>query len=200
MKKNIIFDLGGVLFELDFKNSISRLLNSNENDFQKLFQKWLFSPSIREFESGKISYEDFFTNMTKEFDLNLSLEDFTKEFKNIVVGPFKETEELLNTLKNKEHNIYLLSNITNVHWEMISSYDYINNNVTKPFLSYKIGVAKPEDEIFKHVLNEIDTDLDIIYFDDNESNVESANRNGLKSFHTVGLSEVISKLKELDII
>lgn len=199
MSKDIVFDLGGVLFELDFKNSIPKLLNSDEKDFQKLFEKWLFSPSVRDFESGKISYEDFFNNMKKEFNLELNIEEFTREFKNIVVGSFDETENLLNTLKSKGFNIYLLSNITNVHWEMIGSLDYIKNNVNKPFLSYQIGVAKPEDEIFKYALNYINKD-NVIYFDDNLSNVESARKNGFNSFHTVGLSQVIYKLKELNLI
>ena len=200
MKKEIVFDIGGVLFELDLKNSIPKLLNSTEENGELLFQQWLFSKSVREFESGKISYEDFFKNMVKEFNLKVDFETFTNEFKKVILGAFDETEWLINTLKD-DYNLYLLSNITKIHWDMVNSYDYIKKNIKKPFISYLLGMAKPEIEIFELMIKEIGVKPEnILYFDDNLSNVESALKSGLDAYHTIGIKEVIKKLKELKIL
>jgi hypothetical protein len=88
MKKNLILDVGGVIVELDFKNSISKLLNSKEANFELLFDKWLQSKAIREFEAGKISYQTFYEKMSAEFNLTIDIETFTKHFNSIIVAPF----------------------------------------------------------------------------------------------------------------
>ena len=201
MKKTIIFDIGGVLFELDFKNSISKLLNSNEKDFEKLFQQWLLSKTVRKFEAGKIDFDTFYKDLSEEFSLSLDKESFTKEFESVIVGDFNGTGELLQELHEKGYTLYALSNITAFHWDMLlKEYDFMKY-ITKGFLSYEIGSAKPDDLIFQTAIKTINTEAnEILYFDDNKLNVEGALKNGLNAYHTIGLDKVKEILKELKII
>lgn len=201
MKKTIIFDIGGVLFELDFKSSISKLLNSDEQDFEKLFQQWLLSKAVRKFEAGKIDFDTFYQELTDEYNLDLDKNMFTKEFKKIIAGTFEGTGELLKELHEKGYSLYALSNITAFHWEMIlKEYDFMKY-IIKGFLSYEIGSAKPEDLIFQTAISTINqAPNEILYFDDNKLNVESAIKNGLNAYHTMGIDKVKEILKKLEII
>lgn len=201
MKKTIIFDIGGVLFELDFKSSISKLLNSDEQNFEKLFQQWLLSKAVRKFEAGKIDFDTFYQELTEEYNLNLDKGTFTKEFEKIIAGTFEGTGEVLKELHEKGYDLYALSNITAFHWEMIlKEYDFMKY-ITKGFLSYEIGSAKPEDLIFQTAINTIKLPAnELLYFDDNKLNVESALKNGLNAYHTMGIDSVRAILNELKII
>lgn len=201
MKKTIIFDIGGVLFELDFKNSISKLLNSTEQNFEELFQQWLLSKAVRKFEAGKIDFDTFYQELTEEYNLNLDKNTFTKGFEEIIVDAFEGTAELLKELHEKGYDLYALSNITYFHWEMIlKEYDFMKY-ITKGFLSYEIGSAKPEDLIFQTAIKTINLPSnEILYFDDNKLNVESAIKNGLNAYHTIGIDKVKEILNELKII
>lgn len=190
MKKNLILDVGGVIVELDFKNSISKLLNSKEANFELLFDKWLQSKAIREFEAGKISYQTFYEKMSAEFNLTIDIETFTKHFNSIIVAPFDGIDDFIKEL-SVDYNIYILSNITHIHWDNLEKYDFIKKYIKYSFLSCDIGSAKPEDEIFQYAIKQIGVPAkEILYFDDNKSNVEAGKRNGLQSYQTIGLESL----------
>ncbi|MFN8674181.1 MAG: HAD-IA family hydrolase [Candidatus Sericytochromatia bacterium] len=200
MKKKIVFDLGGVIFKLDFENAISKLLNSKEKNFEELFKKWLLSKSVKLFEANKITFEDFYQRMCIEFNLTLDFDKFTAIFKSLVIGPFEGVDEVFEELYNN-YDIYFLSNITAVHWEIMAECDFVKKYLKKPFLSYQIGYVKPEKEIFQYVIKDLNVKAhEILYFDDSKINVDHALENGLKAFHTIGFDEVKNKLLELNCI
>ena len=70
----------------------------------------------------------------------------------------------------------------------------------KLFLSYEIGLIKPDDEIFRYVIKEIgDNPNNMCFFDDKLENVNSAKRNGMNAIQTTGdtLAEAIETMKSI---
>jgi putative hydrolase of the HAD superfamily len=83
----------------------------------------------------------------------------------------------------KKYKIYLLSNTNAIHFEYAKKHDFEKNGhllldyFDDCFLSYKIGLTKPDDELFEYVINEAQIFArETLFIDDSEINVEAARR------------------------
>ena len=103
--------------------------------------------------------------------------------------------EIINELKNKGYKVGLLSNLRLMDYKRYEeqikkiNFDYI-------FLSYKMKCIKPSNDIYLQVINTLKCDPDnIIFFDDNEKNVNIANQLGINAYQVTGenIKEVFYK-------
>lgn len=195
----ILFDLGGVLAELDMARKMQEWL-SWRVDKQALFDMWLHSESVRAHESGAISPLKFADSLVREFGLPMGAEEFLKEFPSFVKGLYPGTEELLQEL-SANYPIAILSNVSEMHWKKACEGNRLADLVKKNFLSYKTGYMKPDKEAFENVVTELACEPDeILYFDDSPSNVEAARACGIQAVLVAGHDELRQKLSEMGII
>lgn len=174
--KNIIFDIGGIIFD-DSKANMEKLLNKNcdllyKSIYGKGFKKCLLGEKtvdslIQESLNDK-NYEEIKYMLYKN---NLSL----------TYPIIKENFEYIKTLKDK-YNLYLLSNITE------DSYNYVNKviNIEKNFkggvYSYQEHLVKPDKSIYNLILKKYNLKKEeTIFFDDRLKNVEAAENLGIKA-------------------
>src|SRR5687767_14535202 len=89
----ILLDLGGVLIEL---TGSSRLLewSTHIKSIEELWQVWLTSPSVRLFETGRRSPEQFAVALKAELRLEVSVEQFLTEFTGWPTRPYPGSHEL----------------------------------------------------------------------------------------------------------
>ena len=200
MIKALVFDLGNVLIYFDWKIAEKRL-NEIEDGFGTRTTKFLKENNsiIKDLEKGKLSEEDFLE--TIKSNLNSAIDKITiaKIFSEI----FWENVELTKLLPDlrKNYNLFLLSNTNIIHRKF--GWDHYNflKNFDKLFLSYEIGHVKPEEEIYKFVINEIKLNpAEVLYIDDIEEYVIAAKNLGWNAVQFKSNEKLIEDLKNFNVI
>jgi putative hydrolase of the HAD superfamily len=200
MIKALIFDLGNVLIFFDWKIA-ERRLNEIQGGLGTLTTKFLKENNsiIRNLEKGKLT-EDEFLNMIKSH-LNSKIDKITiaKIFSEI----FWENSELTKLLPElrKNYKLFLLSNTNIIHRKF--GWDHYNflKNFDKLFLSYEVGFAKPEEEIYQLVIHSIDLNpSEVLYIDDIEEYVNAAKNLGWNAVQFKSNEKLIEDLKGFNVI
>jgi putative hydrolase of the HAD superfamily len=200
MIKALIFDLGNVLIFFDWKIA-ERRLNEIQEGLGTLTTKFLKENNsiIKNLEKGKLT-EDEFLNMIKSH-LNSKIDKITiaKIFSEI----FWENSELTKLLPElrKNYKLFLLSNTNIIHRKF--GWDHYNflKNFDKLFLSYEVGFAKPEEEIYQLVIHSIDLNpSEVLYIDDIEEYVNAAKNLGWNAVQFKSNEKLIEDLKGFNVI
>jgi len=196
--KHILFDLGGVLIELSGVNEIIEWSNNTHNE-KELWKRWVSSPAVRGFESGKTGVNEFIRQVCQEFEIIIDPEQFLEGFIKWPQGPYPDVKPFLKQLK---HHIPIscLSNTNYLHWERVRDEMKLATYFEYAFLSYEIEMFKPDFEIFDYVASQLShPPEEILFFDDNQLNVENARKVGLKAEKVVGVTEIKRQLDHYQI-
>ncbi len=194
----ILFDIGGVLIELDGLPSLSKLLDSKQSH-DEIYKYWMASPSVIAHETGKISTEEFATEVVKDLKLDLAPEAFLANFRTWIIGVFPNTFELLDSIPSTL-SIAALSNTSAAHWKEVEATG-LAEKIDHLFLSHEIGHLKPDQASFQAAMHGLKLPAEeIIFFDDNIDNVNAANSFGLKAHKVINPTEAEYVLKEYDLI
>lgn len=187
MIKTIIFDLGGVLIDLDIVACIRAC--REELGFDKAaelldpcHQKGIF----QRLEAGEVSPEEFAAEVLKMCRPGTSVEQLARAFRKLLLGVDPRKVELLKELGEK-YDLYLLSNNNEI--SMASSKKMfedlgipMDKMFKKLFLSYEMHLLKPSDEIYQEVIRQIGGEpSEMLFVDDSQINVDAAIRNGMQS-------------------
>lgn len=188
--KVLLFDLGGVLLRLN--DPIETFgLDISEREFK---ERWLHSPTVREFEAGGIVMEEFARKIVNEVDLPYGWQEFIERFNSWPGELYEETLSVLEAIPTT-YSRALLSNINEWHWgrEEISGklLPYIN----RAFLSFETGFVKPDPEAFELVVTTYQCRPDeILFLDDTHSSVSAAADCGLQAELATGIDSVRKSL------
>lgn len=182
--KYFVFDLGGVLSVPMVSKKLYEQIKWKVS-YEEFLDKFNNSEESIKVHKGEISTKEFFEYLKRYMDDNITLE----EFKNIYVNNnkfFNDTIEIIKKLKNLGYKVYLLSNLKEIDYEkFIKHFDI--SIFDELFLSFKLGMLKPNDDIYQYVINKLNTKPENIYFfDDNKENVEGAIKNGINAYQVTG--------------
>lgn len=185
--------MGGVLVEL---GPTSDLLGGDELSADDFWGRWLSSETVREFESGKCSVEEFGDRAVADLGLSGSGTDFVERFRTWPKGLFDGAEALIADISD-EVEVAVLSNTNALHWETQVDHERVQNLFDRTFLSYELGLAKPDTEIFEAVLAQLDIDAPhVVFLDDNQVNVDGARQTGIDAALTKGVDAARAALAE----
>ena len=178
--KFFVFDLGGVLSVPMVSKKLYEQIKWKVS-YEEFLDKFNNSEESIKVHKGEISTKEFFEYLKRYMDDNITLD----EFKNIYVNNnkfFNDTIEIIKKLKNLGYKVYLLSNLKEIDYEkFIKHFDI--SIFDELFLSFKLGMLKPNDDIYQYVINKLNTKPENIYFfDDNKENVEGAIKNGINAY------------------
>lgn len=196
--KHLIFDLGGVLIEL---SGIAEVIqwSGNIHSEEQLWQRWINSPAIRAFESGKIEVDEFIKTICEEFEITIDPKHFLDRFLQWPQGPYPDVKPFLNQLK-QHISFSCLSNTSSVHWEKVRDEMKLATFFSHTFLSFEIGLFKPDIEIFEFVATQLPYQPEeILFFDDNQVNIDSARIFGFKAEKVIGVQEIKHQLNRYQI-
>jgi putative hydrolase of the HAD superfamily len=198
---NYIFDLGGVLLNLDFsltKIEFKKLIPHLDDDtfLGKENQLKIFS----HYEIGKVTSKELISSFREHFKTNISDDEFTRCWNAMILDFPMNRIQFLQNLRSTEKKIFLLSNINELHEEEVARrYQDLGLDVSfsslfdKLYYSHQIGMRKPNPEIFEHVLKENNLEKEkTLFIDDSLQHVLSARLIGLDAFHL----EVSNKIEE----
>ncbi len=175
MIRLVMFDLGGVLADIgDPANQMSLEMSTAE-----FWQTWLTSPTLRAFETGAIDADEFLARFPPELGLSDSAGAFHQRLMRWWLPLRTGVDALLDRLSRRVQ-LALLSNTNAFHWPMVSEQSSSFHRFDHVFLSYEVGLCKPDPEVFRHVLEEVRVRADeILFLDDSEANVEAARSSGI---------------------
>jgi putative hydrolase of the HAD superfamily len=184
----IIFDFGGVLLDLNMPACLSAFKQLGCNTINEYLDHYKQRGLFLDFEEGRISTSDFFKELQKIFGNNASVKDLETAFLSFLDGVPQYKLELLLELR-KTYRILMLSNINSFVFDHCKRAYFekngkkISDYFEKVYLSYEIGICKPDRRIFDYML--ADAGLDpkhCLYIDDGKKNIETAKELGFATY------------------
>ena len=135
--KVLLFDLGGVLVDACGLRELPQLL-AQPMPPADLRHKWVSSPAVERFETGRCSTDEFAATFTEEWGLRLQRVDFIARFQSWVGAPYPGTAELLSALRSR-YTLACLSNTNAAHWEKLRQMDGLRLVLERPFVSHQLA-------------------------------------------------------------
>lgn len=189
----VLFDLGGVLSNFVGVERMRRLARISTDDDVR--QRWLASEWIRRYECGGCTPEDFAAGIVAEWQLAMTADQFLAEFAEWVVAPYDGAEDLVREVAGVVP-VGCLSNMNRIHWDRTISRWPLSRMFRFIFLSFDMGVVKPDAHVFRHVVGELRVPpSSVLFLDDNATNVAAAERAGLRAVQTRGVAEARAALQ-----
>jgi len=184
--KAIIFDLGGVILNINYQKTITQFKNlgviTEDSYFSKSFQTDVFN----QIETGKISDEEFLLELQKK-NTTVSIQKLKNAWNAMLLNLPHQRIDLLKKIKEK-FSIYLLSNTNAIHIAEFKRqlgpelYHEFYNLFDKIYYSHEIGFRKPDPKAFQIILEENKLATDEVFFiDDSIQHINAAKKIGIKT-------------------
>ncbi len=180
MLKLAIFDLGNVLFEINFNKAVRYWADKSSETFEAIRSRVSEHLVYRKFERGEIEADEFFILLKEYFGLKTSIEEIINGW-NSIFGPvyFENYKAMIEISKEAEIVALTNTNVThNETWENLYKKELSIFN--KIYKSTDLGMRKPEHRIFKYVLNDCGVSgEETVFFDDLINNTREAQAMGI---------------------
>ncbi len=187
--KNIIFDLGGVIINLDQNKTIKAFEAMGISDFSKNYSRFTQSGLFDEFDKGIISEEYFFERIAEWYNKTVDTSELIKAWNSMLLDfPINKLHKLKEY--KSRYRTFLLSNTNETHIRAFEDILYRQHGIKKlddffhkVYYSCRMGMRKPDAEIFEKVLTEHSLDpQETVFIDDSPQHVEGAKKLGIKAF------------------
>jgi putative hydrolase of the HAD superfamily len=195
----ILFDLGGVLIELA---GVERMLAWSPalGTTDELWRRWLHSPAVRGYETGRTDRHAFADAIIVEFGLPVARDAFLDEFAWWPRTLHAGARDLLASLAPR-YTLASLSNTNELHWQRFERDWALPSMFHHNFPSYAVGKLKPDADYFEHVLDELGVKAQhAVFVDDNAINVEAARAVGLNAMRVPRFDDLAPALRDAGIV
>ena len=188
--KNIIFDLGGVILDIDFQRTEKAFFELGITNFKELFGLGHAASFFKDHEAGRITDEEFLDSLQKLARHSLKSDVVQRAWNALLISFPPERIGLLKKIKSK-YRLFLLSNTNAIHLTaFLKLYSDTFNNGSfedlfeKVYYSHRMGLRKPDKEIYNYVLRENNlVPEETLFIDDALVNVEAARETGIQGIH-----------------
>ncbi|MBE6160361.1 MAG: HAD family hydrolase [Lactobacillales bacterium] len=195
MDRIFLFDLGDVLVEFLDDYDLYNKLNCKIS-YDEFLPYWWGDDLVIKAHMGLAIDDEHVEALLKFCKSDLSISEFYEMYNNLDKSLYNDTVQIINELKNKGYKVGLLSNLRLMDYKRYEEqikkidFDYV-------FLSYEMKCIKPSKDIYLQVINKLNCEANnIIFFDDNEKNVEGAKAVGINAYQVTGknIKEVFNKI------
>ncbi len=199
----ILFDLGGVIYDIDYQKTIDAFIALGADPKQVLYSQAAQSNVFDAYEVGKISTNEFLRALQRDMPANTSLDDIQAAWNAMLIRQPAHRLDFLNRLKGNLPT-FILSNTNELHIHHVSaelqqefgtaSY---STYVDEVFLSHELGMRKPHVATFQEVIRRTGVNpATTLFIDDTLQHIEGAKQAGLLTHHHTS-GEVADVLKEV---
>jgi putative hydrolase of the HAD superfamily len=191
---NIIFDLGGVIINLDIKQTETAFLNLVPTAEREEKKDILYASEIfPEYERGNVDDETFVKEVSGILGNGVSKQAVIDAWNAMLLDIPAERLNLVHNLKALDKRVFVLSNTNQIHLdafniilEQAHGWSDLDEIFHKAYYSHRMGARKPEPLIFQQVLDEQNmSPSKTLFIDDNPQNVAAAGALGLQTLHIV---------------
>jgi len=188
--KSIIFDLGGVILNLNYSKTEDEFKKIGVLNFKEFYSQKKQTLLFDDLEKGKIKPEEFISSLKESENLKIKEIDFINAWNAMLLEIPIEKLQFIEGLK-KDYKIILLSNTNEIHIKKFED-DLKKNNMLEQFYkcfdkiyySSRMGKRKPEENCFNQVLEENGLIAEnTLFIDDSIQHIEGAKKAGIKTFH-----------------
>ena len=195
MDRIFLFDLGNVLAKSLDDYGLYNKLNCKIS-YDEFLQYWWGDDLVLKAHMGLATDDEHVEALLKFCKSDLSINQFYEIYNSLDNSLYDETMEIINELKNKGYKVWLLSNLRLMDYKRYEeqikkiNFDYL-------FLSYEIKCIKPSSDIYLQVIDALNCEAEnIIFFDDNQKNVNGAKQLGINAYQVTGenIKEIFYKI------
>ena len=200
--KTIIFDLGAVILNINYQNTIDEFTKLGVNNAATFYSKKVQTNLFNQIETGMISSNEFLKALQKETK-NANINQVEKAWNAMLLDLPEKRVHLIKKLKNN-HTIYLLSNTNAIHIDAFKK--QLGNRkwlafcklFDKMYLSHELGLRKPDVKIFEYILNEQKLKAEEVFFiDDSPQHIASAKKIGIHCHHLLDDENIITLFPDI---
>jgi len=186
----IIFDLGGVLIDLDTSRSVKTFALLSGLSEKEVYSKFLDDGWSYAFEKGEIDSATFRNEVRKSLGIEVSDNQIDQAWNEMLLDIPYARLKMVADLRNK-YQLFVLSNTNAIHIEAFNRKVAVSTNggiitdyFDKVYYSNELGMRKPDTEIFAHVIaaNNLNPQQ-TLFIDDMENNIIGAQSVGLRTVH-----------------
>jgi len=185
--KNIIFDLGGVIINLDNQLTEDAFIALGTKPLKEYFGHGHAVSFFRDYEVGSISDQQFVDNIRSLTGITVSDEEIIRAWNALLLDFPPERIHLLKEL-GKSYRIFLFSNTNALHLSHLQQIyrntfpdSELDDHFERAYYSHTLRMRKPDIEPFQYILKENQLKGDeTLFVDDALINVEGAEKAGLK--------------------
>jgi len=128
--------------------------------------------------------------IVKELSLGVSEQEFLNHFASLPIGPYPGSLNLLHSLKER-YTTALFSNTNDLHWHRKMNEMGLKDAFHHHFASHLMGKVKPDLEAFLDIIAIFGVpESQILFFDDNQLNVDAAKSIGFQAARVNGFDEL----------
>ncbi|WP_090993166.1 HAD family hydrolase [Pedobacter insulae] len=187
--KNIIFDYGNVIFEINFTRAQQAFERLGINNVERFFAHKSHNPLFDDFETATITPLQFREGIrAAASNIKLKDEDIDDAWNSLLIGVSGNNHEVLMEVKNK-YRTFLLSNNNEIHYNWITNYlkttfeiENYDNLFEKAYFSQQMRLRKPNLPIFEQVIKENNLNpKETLFIDDSPQHIEGAKNAGLRT-------------------
>ena len=187
--KNIIFDLGGVIINLNQDLTYAAFKELFPSKFEAILLELDGNHYLEKFEISEITSKEFI-DFFQKFDISISEENIISAWNSMLLDIPENRIALIKSLA-KKYNVSLLSNTNEIHYQFIDEYVIQKHKIKSfdslfnhTFLSHKISLRKPNTSIFEYVLKEANfLPNETLFIDDTLEHINSAKQLGIRTHH-----------------
>lgn len=176
----VVFDLGGVLIEIDFQRVFKRWAEHAGCDVMDLVDRYSLDHHYEKHERGETHAAEYFAALRETLGINISDEQFLDGWNEIFVGEVPNIRHIVQQYAAL-FPVYVFSNTNEAHratW--MAGYPQLLKPFQQVFISSEMGKRKPEVEAYWEVAANIGAEPQrILFFDDSAQNIEGARQAGL---------------------
>jgi putative hydrolase of the HAD superfamily len=188
--KNILFDFGGVVLDIDPVQTINELKKLGFEDVDLLERPDFKEQIMNKFERGILTPETFRNRVRDFLGLDVCDQEIDDAWNALLLDIPKERIKVIEQAK-EHYNIFLLSNSNEIHYDVYVrdlqlrfGYREFDQLFHKAYFSFDLHLSKPNPEIFEFVLDQHKlVPEETLFIDDTFEHIESAKKLGLQTYH-----------------
>lgn len=191
----VLFDLGQVLVYPLKEEDLFDVIKP-EISYEEFCNYWRYSKTLDDAHQGVILDSYYIQCLLEHCKSKVTVKEFYDKYITMTNGLYSDTVKIIKKLQENKIKVGVLSNLREMDYERHKEeiepfkFDYL-------FLSYKMKLIKPSEEIYMKVIEECKCNpCEIYFFDDNDKNVEIANKCGINAYQVTG-NNINDKFEEV---
>lgn len=187
--KNIIFDFGGVVLDIDPQLTIDEFVKLGFKDLDKLSTPEFTEEIFGKFERGILTPEVFRTKLKSFLNIDVTDQQFDYAWNSLIYDIPRERIKVIEQVK-KNYQIILLSNSNEIHYDLFVrdlqlrfGYREFDDLFHKAYFSFDLHLLKPNPEVYEFVINQHGLiPAETLFLDDKAENIEAAKKLGIITY------------------
>ena len=196
--KAVLFDLGGVIIEINPRACFEHWAGRAGVDIKELDARWLLDEAYKAHEVGAITFAEYTQRLSARLAIELTHDDWRDGWNALFVGPFRDVAAALAAAASRIPTYCY----TNTNAEHQAAWQSLYGDTLEPFekiyVSCEIGRRKPDVDSYLWVADDMGlAPGDIMFLDDSRENIDGAAAAGFQTLHVTGPHVTLRLLEDI---